>query len=59
MCIQSHEEYHDLQLAYEAMVDIADYTNESTRDYEMRQIIKDVQVYYFVHNPFFSRIRFY
>jgi hypothetical protein len=26
------------------MVDIADYTNESTRDYEMRQIIKDVQV---------------
>jgi hypothetical protein len=28
------------------MVDIADYTNESTRDYEMRQIIKDVQVYF-------------
>ncbi|XP_046448804.1 protein vav-like isoform X2 [Daphnia pulex] len=40
---KSHEDYHDLQLAYEAMVDIADYTNESTRDYEMRQIIKDVQ----------------
>jgi hypothetical protein len=34
------------------MVDIADYTNESTRDYEMRQIIKDVQVHYFVHNIF-------
>lgn len=34
------------------MVDIADYTNESTRDHEMRQIIKDVQVNAFlsVHN---------
>lgn len=41
---KSHEDYQGLQLAYEAMVDVADYTNESTRDYEMRQIINDVQV---------------
>lgn len=27
------------------MVDVADYTNESTRDHEMRQIITDVQVF--------------
>nr|CAG4649071.1 EOG090X00I4 [Scapholeberis mucronata] len=40
---KSHEDYQGLQLAYEAMVDVADYTNESTRDYEMRQIINDVQ----------------
>ncbi|XP_057377423.1 protein vav-like isoform X1 [Daphnia carinata] len=40
---KSLEEYDELQSAYEAMIDIADYTNESTRDHEMRQIIKDVQ----------------
>ena len=41
---QVHEDYQGLQLAYEAMVDVADYTNECTRDREMCQIINDVQV---------------
>lgn len=42
--MQSHEDYQGIQLAHEAMVDVADYTNESTRDHEMCQIITDVQV---------------
>lgn len=53
---QSHEDYHGIQSAYEAIVDIADYTNESTRDHEMRQIIADVQVLVFIKNVFIKNV---
>lgn len=42
--LQAHEEYQGLKSAYEAMIDIADYTNVFTGDHVMRQIIMDIQV---------------
>lgn len=44
-CQQNHEDYQGLCLAEEAIRDLAEYINEAKRDYEMRQIIQDVEVY--------------
>lgn len=38
-----HEEYNDLKKAREAMLDVADYINEATRDSEHIAVIKKVQ----------------
>lgn len=40
---KNHEDYSGLCLAYEAVVDLAEYINEAKRDYEMIQIIHEVQ----------------
>ena len=41
---QSHEDYRNLERAKEAMVDIAEYINEETRDYDKFQIMKQMKV---------------
>jgi len=41
---QSHEEYHTVHQAYEAMLDVSDFVNEVKRDSEQLQIIREIQV---------------
>ena len=39
----AHEDYINLQSAYEAMLDVSEYINEVKRDSEQLQIINDIQ----------------
>ena len=39
----AHEDYSNLQSAYEAMLDVSEYINEVKRDSEQLQIINDIQ----------------
>ena len=39
----THEDFHCINLAYEAMLDVSDYINEVKRDSEKLAIIKDIQ----------------
>ena len=39
----THEEYHSVEKAYEAMVDVSEYINEVKRDSEQIHIISDIQ----------------
>jgi guanine nucleotide exchange factor VAV len=41
--IASHEEYHAIQQAYDAMLDVSDYINEVKRDSEQLHIIREIQ----------------
>ena len=39
-----HEEFHSIQKAYEAMLDVSDFINEVKRDSEQMDLIKAIQV---------------
>ena len=39
-----HEEYHRIQQAYEAMLDVSEFINEVKRDSEQLDLIRAIQV---------------
>ena len=39
-----HEEYHSIQQAYEAMLDVSEFINEVKRDSEQLDLIRAIQV---------------
>jgi len=42
--LPAHEEYHSIQQAYEAMLDVSEFINEVKRDSEQLEAIKKIQV---------------